>query len=95
MTVIQFGDNIQYSHASYAMLFLLNSLISQLLLINYVCYFLRYRVTYFQRLCYLALLLCIVNTFDTLCVFFSFVFLYIFYTLFLKLQFMQIKMHYV
>jgi len=75
MTVIQFGDNIQYSHASYAMLFLLNSLISQLLLINYVCYFLRYRVTYFQRLCYLALLVCIVNIHLTRCVSsFSFVF---------------------
>jgi len=32
---------------------------SQLLLINFVCFFMRYHITYFQCLCYLALPLCI------------------------------------
>jgi len=56
----------------------------------------RYRVIYFQCLCYLALPLCIVSMhllvvfFDRLCVSFSFVF---FNFLFLKLQFMRIKMY--
>jgi len=55
---------------------------SQLLLVNFVCYFTRYRVIYFQCLCYLALPLCVVSMHLTRCVLwhvvyvsFSFVFL--------------------
>jgi len=55
---------------------------SQLLLVNFVCYFMRYRVIYFQCLCYLALPLCLVSMHLTRCVLwhvvyvsFSFVFL--------------------
>ena len=53
----------------------------------------RYRVIYFQCLCYLSLPLGIVSmhltrVLDTLCLFSLF-----FYFLFLKLQFMQIKMY--
>ena len=57
----------------------------------------RYRVIYFQCLCYLALPLCIVSMHLTLsvlrhvvCLSVSFVF---FNFLFLKLQFMRIKMY--
>jgi len=57
-----------------------------LLLISLVCYYMRYRVIYFQCLCYLVLPLYIVG----LCISFSFVF---FHSVFLKLQFMRIKMY--
>jgi len=61
------------------------------MLINYVSYFMRYRVIYFQCLCYLALPLCIVCMHLTRYV--SFFFLCYFNFLFLKLQFMRIKMY--
>jgi len=51
----------------------------------------RYRVIYFQCLCYLALPLCIVSIHLTRCV--SFFFLRFSNSLFLKLQFMRIKMY--
>ena len=52
---IQFGDTIQTARQ------LPNAVVakffdkSELLLINSVCYFMRYRVIYFQCLCYLGL----------------------------------------
>jgi len=72
---IQFCDNIQTArqlrNADFAKFF--NK--SQLFLINYVCYFMRYRVIYFQCLCYFALPLCIVSMHLTRCVLVSFFFL--------------------
>jgi len=75
--------SVIFSKHSTAVLYLLNSLIShscQLISCATLCV-VRYRVIYFQCLCYLALLLCICNmrltgcvSFDTLHVSFSFVF---------------------
>jgi len=49
-------------HASYAILFFTEFFgKSQLLLINFMCFFMLYYVIYFQCLCYLALPLCIVS----------------------------------
>ena len=80
-------------HASYAILFFAKFFDkSQLSLVNYVCYILRYRVIYFQCLCYLALPLCIVSMHLTRCVSFFFPSSF-FNLLFSKLQFMRIKMY--
>ena len=68
---------------------------SQLLLSNFVCYFMRYRVLYFQCLCYFAVHIVSIDAFDTLC-YRVFLWPLLFYNfLFLKLQFMRIKMLYV
>ena len=65
---IQFGDTIQTARQ------LPNAVVakffdkSELLLINSVCCYMRYRVIYFQCLCYLALPLCTVSMHLTRCV---------------------------
>jgi len=56
---IQFGDNIQTARQLRNVVFAKFFDKSRLLLINFVCYFMCYRVIYFQCLCYLALPLCI------------------------------------
>jgi len=58
---IQFGDNIQTTRQLRNAVFAKFFDKSYLLLINFVCYYMRYRVIYFQCLCYLALPLCIVS----------------------------------
>ena len=64
---IQFGDNIQTARQLRNAVFAEFFDKSQLLLINFVCFFMRYRVIYFQCLCYLALPLCIVSMHLTRC----------------------------
>ena len=58
---IQFDDNIQTARQLRNTVFAEFFDKSQLLLINFVCFFMCYRVIYFQCLCYLALPLCIVS----------------------------------
>ena len=92
---IQFGDNIQTARQLRIAIFAKFFDKSQMLLINFVCYFMRYHVIYFQYLCYFAVHIVSIDAFDTLC-YRVFLLPLLFYNfLFLKLQFMRIKMLYV